>query len=230
LFSIKRGLATGDNSFFILDEEKVQSHKLPSKFLRPILPSTRYIKGDEIEADAEGVPLLDKRLFLLDCDLPEDEIARDYPELWSYLQTGIEHVAPRYLCRTRRCWYTQERRPPAPIICTYIGRSDHDGRPFRFLLNHSKATATNVYLMLYPKPLLANLLAENPDALRSLWQALNGIGRETLLGNGRVYGGGMHKLEPKELANVPVDQLASVAGLTTGLTGTQMDLEEEFSS
>jgi adenine-specific DNA-methyltransferase len=52
-----------------------------------------------------------------------------------------------------------------------------------------------------------------PGALRSLWQASNSIGRETLLGNGRVYGGGMHKLEPKELANVPADDLAAVVGL-----------------
>jgi len=213
LFAIKRGLATGHNGFFILDEAKVQSLKLPAKFLRPILPSTRYIKADEINADGAGVPLLDKRLYLVDCDRPEDEIARDYPELWAYLQTGLEHVAPRYLCRTRRNWYTQERRPAAPIVCTYIGRSDHAGRPFRFLLNNSKATATNVYLCLYPQPLLAKELARDPAALRPLWQALNAIGRETLLGNGRVYGGGMHKLEPKELANVPADELAAVVGI-----------------
>jgi hypothetical protein len=224
LFAIKRGLATGDNSFFILDEDKVRSLNLPRRFLRPVLPSTRYIKADEINSDAAGVPLLDKRLFLIDCDRPEEEIARDEPALWSYLQTGIDHVSPRYLCRSRRLWYTQERRPAAPIVCTYIGRSDHAGRPFRFLLNNSRATATNVYLMLYPQPLLARQLALAPQRLRQLWQALNAIGRETLLGNGRVYGGGMHKLEPRELANVPADGLAELAGLRTKQTTHQLEL------
>jgi predicted RNA methylase len=214
LFAVKRGLATGDNGFFILDENKVHALKLPKRFLRPILPSARYIKTDEINADSTGVPLLERRLFLLDCDVPEDDVKREYPELWAYLQTGVDHVASRYLCRSRRYWYAQERRPPAPIVCTYIGRSDHNRRPFRFLLNNSQATATNVYLMLYPKPLLANQIKQSSDALRSLWQALNAIGKETLLGNGRVYGGGMHKLEPKELANVPADELAAVVGLT----------------
>jgi hypothetical protein len=189
-----------------------------------VLPSTRYIKADEINSDAAGVPLLDKRLFLIDCDRPEEEIARDEPALWSYLQTGIDHVSPRYLCRSRRLWYTQERRPAAPIVCTYIGRSDHAGRPFRFLLNNSRATATNVYLMLYPQPLLARQLALAPQRLRQLWQALNAIGRETLLGNGRVYGGGMHKLEPRELANVPADGLAELAGLRTKQTTHQLEL------
>ena len=78
--------------------------------------------------------------------------------------------------------------------------------------------------MLYPQPLLAKKLGENPKMLRSLWQALNEIGRETLLDNGRVYGGGMHKLEPKELANVPADELAEVAGLTRKVAAWQPDL------
>lgn len=226
LFTIKRGLATGDNGFFLLTEEKIRSLNLPAKFLRPVLPSARYIKNDEINADEAGVPLLEKRLFLLDCDLPEEDIKRDYPALWSYLQTGLNDVATRYLCRTRKRWYTQERRPAAPIVCTYIGRSDHERPPFRFLLNDSQATATNVYLMLYPKPLLANCIRSNPDAMRLLWQTLNAIGRETLLGNGRVYGGGMHKLEPKELANVPADELAAIVGLIAKIPTHQFEMAE----
>ena len=230
LFAIKRGLATGDNAFFILNEEKALSLNLPPQFLRPILPSTRYIKADEVNADGAGIPLLEKRLFLLDCDLPEEVVKQYYPTLWSYLQTGVHQVAPRYLCRTRRLWYMQERRPAAPIVCTYIGRSDHDGRPFRFLLNNSKATATNVYLCLYPQPLLANQLRDKADAMRPLWRALNSISRETLLGNGRVYGGGMHKLEPKELANVPADELAAIVGLTRMPLAKQLELEEVAST
>lgn len=230
LFAIKRGLATGDNGFFIVEEDKARSLNLPQQFLRPILPSTRYIKTDEIDADAAGVPLLERRLFLLDCDLPEDDVRRDYPTLWAYLQKGVEHVAGRYLCRSRRQWYAQERRPAAPIVCTYIGRSDHNGRPFRFLLNNSKATATNVYLCLYPEPLLANHLRAQPEALRLLWKALNEIRRETLLGNGRVYGGGMHKLEPKELANVPADDLAAIVGLAKKTPARQLQLESLFAA
>jgi adenine-specific DNA-methyltransferase len=230
LFAIKRGLATGDNGFFILDEERVRSLGLPAQFLRPILPSTRHIKSDEVHADGAGLPLLDKRLFLLDCDRPEDEVRRNHPALWAYLQTGLENVALRYLCQSRRFWYAQERRPAAPIVCTYIGRSDHAGRPFRFLLNNSKATATNVYLMLYPQPLLANHLRQKPEALRSLWIALNAIGKETLLGNGRVYGGGMHKLEPRELANVPADELAALVGLADTRPAKQLQLEELFAA
>ncbi len=39
---------------------------------------------------------------------------------------------------------------------------------------------------------------------------LNSLTAEQLLGEGRVYGGGLHKLEPKELANVPVPEIAAL--------------------
>jgi adenine-specific DNA-methyltransferase len=213
LFCIRRGLATGANSFFVLEEAEVTALKLTRRFLRPVLPGARDIEKDEIEADADGVPVLRRRLFLIDCDLPADELSHAEPALWSYLRTGLETVASRYLCRSRRLWYAQEQRPAAPIVCTYIGRSDHDGRPFRFLLNRSRATATNVYLMLYPTPLLSLCLARSPGLMRDVWHGLNAIGRDTLLGAGRVYGGGMHKLEPGELSNVPADELARSVGL-----------------
>lgn len=68
--------------------------------------------------------------------------------------------------------------------------------------------------MLYPQPALAAQLARDPTLLRTLWKALNNVPPEVLLGNGRVYGGGMHKLEPHELASVPADELAALAGLS----------------
>ena len=46
--------------------------------------------------------------------------------------------------------------------------------------------------------------------LRRVWQILNQITLDQLLGEGRVYGGGLYKLEPKELANVPVSALADL--------------------
>jgi hypothetical protein len=82
--------------------------------------------------------------------------------------------------------------------------------PFRFILNHSKATTANVYLLLYPKPDLAASLNGHPELYRKVWKTLSSIAAETLIEEGRVYGGGLHKLEPKELANVPADSVLRV--------------------
>jgi hypothetical protein len=83
-------------------------------------------------------------------------------------------------------------------------------KPFRFFLNRSKATAANVYLLLYPKPGLAKALTETPGLDLEIWRFLNGIDATTLLGEGRVYGGGLYKMEPKELANVPAAAIAAM--------------------
>ena len=83
-------------------------------------------------------------------------------------------------------------------------------KPDRFILNHSMATAANVYLMLYPKEGLARALRNDPDMKRRIWTFLNDISPTAMLNEGRVYGGGLHKLEPKELGNVPAAAIANL--------------------
>lgn len=125
LFNIKRGLATGANNFFILTKEQVNAHQIPAQFLKPILPSPRYLSVEEIEADILGNPLLEQQLFLLDCNLPLSEVRNNYPTLWQYLQIGEESsISSRYLCKHRTPWYSQENRPPTPFLCTYMGRTN----------------------------------------------------------------------------------------------------------
>lgn len=220
-FQIKRGLATGANEFFILTARQISENELPTEFLKPILPTPRHLPVDEIEADSIGNPILDHPLFLFACDLPEDHVEREHPALWKYLQTGIaKGVNKRYLCRHRSPWYSQENRPPPPFLCTYMGRRGvRGGKPFRFILNRSRATAPNVYLLLYPKLSLETVLKARPEHARAVWRALNDIPGETLVDEGRVYGGGLHKMEPRELANAPAD---SILELVPELVGAQL--------
>ena len=211
-FKIKRGLATGHNEYFILSEEEIKSRGLPMEAFQPILPSPRYLTQDEVMADDEGNPRIARRCFLLDTKLSENEIRDRFPALHAYLQDGkSRRLHERYLCRHRSLWYGQEARPPAPIVCTYLGRGDtKSGRPFRFILNHSRATVANVYLAMYPTATFRRATERDPDLIRRAWQVLNAITPERLLGEGRVYGGGLHKLEPRELANVPVPEMAAL--------------------
>ncbi len=212
LFVVKRGIATGANGFFIVTEEQADALHLPSRFLRPILPSPRFLRADAVEADEHGMPvtgqLAGQRLLLVDCRLPEERVREAYPSLWRYLETGIaQGISSRYLCRSRSPWYAQESREVAPILCTYMGRQVGDRGAFRFILNRSQAIAANVYLMLYPKPALARVLDEDPELLTGVWQALREIPWEALRDVGRVYGGGLHKLEPKELSDAPAEEV-----------------------
>jgi hypothetical protein len=89
-----------------------------------------------------------------------------------------------------------------------MGRSME--RPFRFIWNRSKATAANVYLLLYPKEFIAQSLAEKAQ---ETFEALRAIHPEHFFSEGRVYGGGLYKMEPTELMRLPADALAKVLGV-----------------
>lgn len=232
-FHIKRGLATGDNSFFILDAKEIASRGIPMEVLRPILPSPRYLPDNEVAAGVNGLPLLERQLFLLDTRLPEDEIKERFPSLFAYLQEGKSRgIHNHYLCQHRMPWYSQENRPPAPIVCTYLGRGDtKSGRPFRFILNNSMAIVANVYLAMYPMPNLARMMEHDSALIRRIWEALNQISPDQLLGEGRVYGGGLHKLEPNELANVDATSIAElIPGFKVSVPPRQLGLFEDSSA
>jgi adenine-specific DNA-methyltransferase len=208
-FKIKRGIATGANSFFVLTQERAAKLQIPAEFLKPVLPPPRWFNVDIVETDSEGNPVLEQKSFLLSCNLSEEVIKTTYPSLWNYLKYGVEQkINERYICRHRSPWYSQENRPPAPLLFNILGRPEGTRhKPYRFILNKSLATATNVYLMLYPKPNLKGMLERDPYLLESIWRVLNCIPLGELLKEGRVYGGGLYKLEPNELAHVASDEL-----------------------
>jgi hypothetical protein len=208
LFTIKRGLATGDNGFFIMAEDRAKEWGIPRAFLKPILPGPRHLTGDVVEALASGVPDVSPRLYLLDCHETEEHIKTKWPRFYEYLQHGkAQKVDSTYIAMHRARWYAQEQRPPAPFLCTYMGRSRNGKHPFRFIWNRSQATAHNVYLMLYARGQLLDALTTDPALAGKVFAALQNITPAQLLSEGRVYGGGLHKVEPKELAQIPAQSI-----------------------
>ena len=203
LFRVQRGIATGCNGFFILDRTDARARGLPASCLRPILPSPRQLKSTVIEGESDGYPRLDRPLCVIDCDLPERDVERKFPALWEYLRTADRlGVRDRYLIGKRDPWYKQERRPPPAFLCTYMGRGTGDRRPFRFIWNQSQAIGTNLYLMLYPLGGLGEMLRRHPARGAEVLELLQGITGHELRDEGRVYGGGLHKIEPGELARI----------------------------
>lgn len=208
-FDVKRGIATGKNSFFIIDKKVIEEYCIPQEFLFPILPGPRFVRGNRISKDLSE-SLVKKELFLFSCDLSEDVLKKRFPKLWKYIQKGIKMQANTgYICQHRTPWYNCEIRKPASFIVPYMGRSGSNNEIFRFILNETDAIVTNGYLMLYPKQKYMKKM--NQENIRlAVWEKLNSISKEIIERKGRFYGGGLQKIEPKELLNIPADSIKSL--------------------
>jgi hypothetical protein len=209
-FRIQRGIATGCNKFFILDRRDAERRGFPRHYLRPILPGPRLLKAVVVDADGDGYPLLPQQLCVIDCDLPEELLLTRHQALWEYLRTATAlGIRDKYLVSKRSPWYRQEQRDPAPFLCTYMGRGSDQKQPFRFIWNRSQAIGTNLYLLLYPRHALAQMLGDHPDRAAEVFTLLGRVPGYELRGEGRVYGGGLNKIEPNELARISADTLVS---------------------
>lgn len=210
LFDIKRGLATGANSFFVMQRTEAIKRGIPTVALKPLLPKERYLSSQVIEADADGYPNLSPQLVLVDCDLSENIIQEKYPLFYKYLQEAKikndndKAIVERTLVKSRKPWYSQEKRNPAPFLLTYMGRNKKDLPPLYFIFNKSNALALNTYILLYPRNWLERLIKESPSLSGRILSALNCSAEHTISQRTRVYSGGLQKLEPGELKKLPI--------------------------
>jgi adenine-specific DNA-methyltransferase len=179
LFEIKRGLATGANDFFIIPRSEAMRLGIPKDAVKPVLPSPRHLHAEIIDGDDKGYPSEIPALCLIDCRLPEKTLREKYPAFWKYLEAGKRRdIDKGYLTSRRDPWYSQEARAPSPFLCTYMGRPGNGRKPFRFIWNRSAATATNLYLLLYPKGALARALTQKPDLHEAVFRELQAIDTE----------------------------------------------------
>lgn len=215
LFDIKRGLATGANSFFVIERNKAKEYGIPDVALKPILPKARYLQSLVIRSKDDGYPDVEPQMALIDCDLDEETIKSKYPAFFDYLQKAKEKgkdgktIVDRTLVKSRKPWYKQELRDPPLFLLTYMGRNKKDLPPLYFLLNQSEAVALNTYLLLYPKSWLMKIIENNELLCKKLLSALNHSAKKIIAQQTRVYSGGLQKLEPNELKNSPIAELPS---------------------
>ncbi len=222
LFIVRRGIATGANTFFILEREDAIQKGIPEIALRPILPKARVLNSYIIEVEPDGYPKLSPQLSVIDTDLPEEEIEKKYPSFMEYLNSGKEkELLSRNLIRNRSPWYKQEQRQPAPFLCTYMGRGSSNNPPIRFIWNKSTAIATNTFIMLYPTNALKKFINNKLSIYKKIFGFLEEIASKYLLENYRIHAGGLYKIEPGELRKV---SLPYIPYWLKGLLNNELDL------
>lgn len=193
LGSVDIGAVTGDNSFFLLSEDEIESLTLPRALLRPAVSKTRQIPGaivssaDLAELASRGQPV---KIF----SPPAKASARQLSGAKRYLNSSeARRARARYKVKIRgaeRWWAIPLPKGGAPdLFLTYCSGSHP-----RLVFNEAAALNTNTIHGVYlsQKRRARALAASWPNSLSLLSAELSG----------RSYGGGVLKLEPTEAERV----------------------------
>lgn len=197
---VRRGMATGSNEFFVLSQSVVDEWGIEAAYLLPVVASARDLPDDDLTVEAwEALRDRGRPCWVLAVNEPLEALKDT--NVRRYLEHGVERgVHERFNCRTRNPWYKPENVAPPEIIITYMNR----GRT-RFVRNSAGCRVMSVFL---------NGFVRDPAIdVQSLLGALNAAETSVLVEKlGRTYGGGLGKIEPRELSALPVPELARAAG------------------
>lgn len=191
--NVRRGVATGCNGFFVVSEQRRRELCLRGAFLVPCAATPRLFRGDAITDDEIEALAPNQARWLL---RPTRRTRRG--PLAQYLDAGERDGVPDgHLVRQRikagRPWFQVEADFAAPILFPYFNR----GGP-RFLPNLAGAVPLNNWLVIQPRP------GVDADALVAVLRAPSLQVR--IMDNSRLYGNGLWKLEPRELADLPLPE------------------------
>lgn len=192
LVSVRRGLATGANKFFVLPATRATELGLESVAV-PIVAKAEEVLSCHGTLSAEH---LTKVLLDIPVEIGDEVVA-------AYVAAGEAagtHLG--YLCAHRTPWWHVEGGGAPAVLATYMGR-----QPTMFALNGAGARNLNTVHGLWPRTPL------RPAVLAVLVAWLNEH-RFELVG-GRVYQGGLLKVEPRDMQGflVPsLERLEELAG------------------
>jgi adenine-specific DNA-methyltransferase len=188
---VSRGIATGCNDYFVLDEASRMAAGLPRDCLLPCVAGARDAAGPVFRAgDFEANLAAGRKGWLLDAAGREGD-----PAVRAYLEAGRSLGAhERYLTRRRSPWYAPEERPPAPLWVSVFNRAGS----LRPVLNRAGVRNLTAFHCVYMLP-----GAEPWLELLFVW-LLTARAKALVREQGREYGSGLEKIEPKDLAAAPV--------------------------
>lgn len=194
-FDCRRGIATGANDYFCLSRTEMRDHHLTESHVEPCI--TKAVDADGLVFTREKFDALvadDRRCFLLNPTRNGQSLAR-------YLKLGEERGIPkRHLPSHRPVWYLPENRAVADILVAVFSRESA-----KFILNTSGAKNLTCFHGLFVKqgyetlPPLMTLFLNSSDGRRAFKEV------------NRFYGDGLHKLEPKDVEDMPCPTMPSLS-------------------
>lgn len=186
------GAVTGANEFFVMSRAEAIENGLPASVLMPVISKAAHVSGalfterEWRERLSAGEPMY--MLVAGDAD-DKGSVAR-------YIRKGEAMGLPaRYKCRTRKPWFAVPYVRTPDLFLTYMSHVAP-----RLVVNEARATNTNT---------VHGVFLSDPSIAAPLAAAF--LSSATLLSaeiQGRSYGGGVLKMEPREALRLQVPELS----------------------
>ena len=187
LGSVDIGVVTGFNDYFVVSQAEADGFELDRAHLRPIVTrSDQLVDGVVTDDHLARWQAMGRKVWLLTLSRREPNGAG------RYLAEGIRMgVQSRYKCRTRSPWYAVPLKLPPDLFLSYMAQVAP-----RLAWNEARALSTN---------LIHGVYLHEPDRAPQI--ATSWANVATALSaelEGRMYGGGVLKLETKEAERILV--------------------------
>lgn len=204
LAEVTNGYVTGDNEFFHRSRATAESAGYPTTWLCPTARSSRSLLG--LRFATEDIAALEAGGTAHHLLVPQEDLFTEREPLDRLISEGEERGTPsRFKCRQRAPWWKVPGLQDADVLVGYMA-----GATPRASVNDARAVYTNslhgLRVRLGVSPALLALAFYSSVALLSLEI------------EGRSYGGGILKIEPRELDRIlvpwpdlPPDEIARVA-------------------
>jgi adenine-specific DNA-methyltransferase len=191
---VRRGVATGSNRFFILDEAAVEHHGLSEALLTPMLRRTKSAPVILTEDSFQRLPERDRRWLLT---VRPDQVLAD-AALQKYISVGEKHgMNAGLLCRRRENWFDLHHDLSIPDLI--ISQSSKKG--FTVVENQlGAATANNLYGMRW------SVSTSRGQRLAIIAWLRGADGQGVLRSIARVQATGLLKIEPRALSSMLIPQ------------------------
>ncbi len=205
----RRGIATGSNTFFLINSDAAKCAGISTRHLRPCIGRAHDVDFPIFRApDFDALAERGGRCFLLDFEGPLTSAEQ------RYVKSGEDRgLTDRYLLANRKPWYSMEKRPPAPIWASVFGRGE-----LVFVFNEAGVRSLTNFHCVFPRIpsssfAKALVVLLNSEAVRV---------RSKLLRRG--FGGGLNKFEPRDLLGIPVPDLRCADDRQVVALASQLDL------
>jgi len=194
---VKRGIATGSNTFFSLNQTKIKEFKLSSETCVPCVSKSPDIKTLIFDKkEFEKLYSMDKKVFLFN----GEDATTDYDR--SYIKHGEQiEVNKGFLTSHRTPWYALENKPPAPIWVSVFNRGN-----IKVIRNEAGVKNLTTFHGLY-----TNGLTEQEINILFCY-LLTPTANRILKQNKREYGDGLDKFEPNDLNNSKIIDIKNLTG------------------